>query len=129
MCDEITITVADADQDNAALSTQVGDLQRRLVQLEVNEVSRLRSSQVPPNSRAMDVATVNSLLVCLSASVPLVREVIGVVVDWRRQHDSEASRVFMRWGDRTLELDRATGNERDRLIEAFLQGGRGSRTP
>jgi Effector Associated Constant Component 1 len=99
-------------------------LRVELLQLDVDGVAAVPDGDAPPRAKG-DAVSVAQWLVTLSATGGVFATVIATVRDWLgRRSGAQGIKVTID-GD-TLELDRATADERSELIEAFVRRHDGS---
>jgi Effector Associated Constant Component 1 len=94
-------------------------LRAELAQLDVEAVSPMVSADVAQGAKGAGVDW-SSLFVTLSAAGGVVTSVIAVVQDWLARHSAAQSVNVTIDGD-TIELGRASMQEREELISAWLR--------
>jgi hypothetical protein len=104
------------DADAAELDEAAAQLQRELLELDVDAVKRLPAEAPPPGARAAEAAVLGGLIVDLG------REAIGAVVRtiqaWVARRSSRSVKVAL--GADSIELTNASAEDQQRLIESFL---------
>ena len=115
MQDQLRIFMVEEGADAERLDVLAGYLTRDLRELDDVELGRV-SLEAPPNTRAVDVAAVGSLLVTLLSSSALP-QLINTIRGWLGRGRSTV-RVELD-GD-TLELSAASSEEQERLIQLFV---------
>ena len=109
--------VPDADLGEA--ETFGRQLRAELAQLDVEAVSPMVSADVAQGAKGAGVDW-GSLLVTLSGVGGVVTSVIAVVQDWLARH-SAAQSIKVTIDDDTIELGRASAQDREELISAWLR--------
>ena len=109
--------VPDADSGEAERFGR--QLRAELAQLDLEAVGPMASADVPQGAKGAGVDW-GSLLVTLSAAGGVVTSVIAVVQDWLARH-SAAQSIKLTIDDDTIELGRASVQEREELISAWVR--------
>ncbi|SEG76321.1 hypothetical protein SAMN05216223_11076 [Actinacidiphila yanglinensis] len=110
-----------ADVDTDELETLTAQLRRRLLELDVDDVRLARSDgPVPDGAKPGELLSVGVLAVTLAPAV--IRPVLRLVEAWMTSRPVRT--VTVEWDGRTLELGAATPEQQERLLTAFLEGGR-----
>jgi hypothetical protein len=109
----------DADADSEEAERFGRQLRAELAQLDVEAVSPLVSADVAPGAKGAGVDW-GSLLVTLSAAGGVITSVIAVVQDWLARHNAAQS-IKMTIDDDTIELGRASVQEREELISVWVR--------
>lgn len=114
---ELELSLVGLD-DEEELEELTGVLRRQLLELDVEDVQRVRGEKPPEEARSIDALTVGSLVVTLAKGAaslaPLIQTVRAFVSrDARREVEIEID------GDR-LSLKGASSEEQERLVAAFL---------
>lgn len=120
MSDGLVVSVGDVGADSERLEELSLALRAELLELDVNDVQRLRDGPAPAGARALDVAAVGALLVSLSSSAGALSRVVDVVRSWLRR-GSPGQTVELSIGDKTLKLSGASTEQQERLIQQFLR--------
>jgi Effector Associated Constant Component 1 len=95
-------------------------LRADLQDLDVDDVTRVAGGAAPPGAKSVDVGAVGELLVTMSASGGVLATVVATLRGWLARRDDAAAVKLTIDGD-TLELGRASAEERSDLIRAFVQ--------
>jgi hypothetical protein len=107
----------EADLDEAE---QLGrQLCADLTQLDVDAVKPATIADIPEGAKGAAVDW-GSLLLTLSATGGVFTSVIAVTRDWLVRHNA-AQRIKITIDNDTIELDRSTAPEREKLISAWVQ--------
>jgi Effector Associated Constant Component 1 len=109
--------VPDADSGEAERFGR--QLRAELAQLDVEAVSPMVSADVAQGAKGAGVDW-GSLLVTLSGVGGVVTSVIAVVQDWLGRHSAAQSIKVTIDGD-TIDLGRASAQEREELISAWVR--------
>lgn len=107
----------DADADELAFLT--GQLRRRLLELDVEDVRHERSGlSAPQGAKSGELIAVGALVVSLAPT--LLPPVLGLVETWMRSRPVRTVKIEA--DGRVLELGHASPEQQQRLVEAFLAG-------
>jgi hypothetical protein len=109
----------DPDADSEEAERFGRQLRAELAQLDVEDVSPMVSADVAQGAKGAGVDW-GSLLVTLNAAGGVVTSVIAVVQDWLARH-SAAQSIKMTIDDDTIELGRASVQEREELISTWVR--------
>jgi hypothetical protein len=108
---------ADADPDE---SERLGrQLRTDLAQLDVEAVKPATVTEVPDGAKGNPVDW-GTLLVTFSVGGGVFTSMIAVARDWLTRH-SRAERIKMTIDNDTIELDRASTQEREQLISTWVR--------
>lgn len=113
----VHVDEAGGDPERVAAVTQL--LRNELVQLDVNEVSAVRSGPAPEGTRALDIVAAGGLLVSFGSS-SLLRTVISTVRGWLTRSPAGGRSVKIEVDGDVLELSNASREDQDRLVAMFL---------
>jgi hypothetical protein len=97
-----------------------GYLRAELLQLDVENVTTPRAGELPPGTRAVDVAVIGALLVALGQSAEDLRSVVSVISGWLRRDQGTRRTVRLELDGDTLELSQASADDQEQLIELFV---------
>jgi hypothetical protein len=106
---------ADAERLDALTRLLRGELQ----QLDVGDVTALRSGEPPPGARGVDPVALGGLLVALSDSAAL-RAVISAVRAWLARGGRTHRTVKLEADGDALELSDVAAADQDRRIGSFI---------
>jgi hypothetical protein len=120
----VTIVVREPDADDDRLDGLADDL-RDLA--GAARVGRPAGGPAPAGSRG-DLETIGAVLVTAQTSVELLRVIIATVSDWmaRGRAAERTSSIRLRIGDKEIEVDGATEDQQQKLIDAFLSADGGA---
>jgi hypothetical protein len=93
-------------------------LRSQLRDLDVEAVDRIDQDEAPEGAKG-DPSTWMAMLVTLSSAGGIFTSVIGVLGNWLSSHTG-THRVSITIDGDSIELDRATIDERRELIDAFV---------
>jgi hypothetical protein len=110
--------VPDPEVDPESADRAARQLRSELAEFDV-DVENAPAGTAPEGAKGIDVGSVSALVVALGSSGALVA-VIGLVRDWLGRHSAEHKISVTIDGD-TIELDRATLDEKRRLVDAYLE--------
>ncbi len=118
--DSLLIRVEEPDAGEERLAELALALREELLVLDVEDVSSVRRGPAPAGTRGLDVATVGELLVSVKLTGEILRAVVTTVRGWLARGGGGGRGVTLTIGDRTLQLNSASPEQQERLIEAFL---------
>jgi hypothetical protein len=95
-------------------------LRREIQQLDVEAVTPASREPVPPGAKAADAVTFGAIVVALSASSGVFTSLIETLRDWLGRQTAN-HRVSVTIEGDTIELERASDQERQALIEAYIR--------
>lgn len=120
MGDALRVELSEDGADAERLDTLTGFLRQELLQLDVEDVTTLRTGEPPPGARAFDVMMAGGLLVGLGRSAEGLRAVVLAIRKWLARGSGVRRTVRMELGGDVLELSEATEADQDRLIALFV---------
>ena len=120
MGSELRLQLSEDGADAERLDALTGFLRQELLQLEVEDVTRLRAGEPPPGSRMFDVVAVGGLLVSLSRSAEGLRSVVSAIRKWLSRGEGTRRTVRLELDGDVLELSEATAADQERLIGLFV---------
>ena len=115
---ELKVELAVDDADPAELDRLTANLRRELLQLDVNNVTRLREGPPPPGARAVELVALASLVVAVGDIAGALSSVVHSVQSWIGHKPDRKVRIEMN-GD-VLELSGATAEQQQRLVDDWL---------
>ncbi len=115
---ELKIELAVDDADAAELDRLTGNLRRELLQLDVDDVARLREGPPPEGARAVELVALASLLVSVGKIAGALSSVVKAVQGWVGHRTDRKIRLEID-GD-VLELSGATADQQQQLIDNWL---------
>jgi hypothetical protein len=118
---ELRLQLAEDGADAERLDELTSFLRAELLQLEVEDVTRLRAGEPPPGARVFDVIAAGGLIVGLGRSADALRGVVAVVRKWLARGDQVRRTVRLEIDGDVLELSEVTVAEQDRLIGLFIR--------
>lgn len=121
MRDELQVWLSEEGADAGRLDELTIILRSELLELDVDDVTRLRNGAAPAGSKALDMITVSALLVTIGNSAKGLVSVIHAVRDWLARSASPRRSVRLAIGDDVLELSAASEADQDRLIALFAE--------
>jgi precorrin isomerase len=109
--------VCEAGVDEEELADLVAHLRRRVLELDVEDVRPAPGDTgAPEGAKSCALVAVAALVVGLAPTV--LRSVVHLVETWMRNRPVRTVKVDV--GGRVLELGRASAEQQQRLVEAFL---------
>jgi hypothetical protein len=118
---QFSLHIAEDGADAERLDVLTGHLRRELLELDVEDVTAMRTDQVPEGARSFDPATIGALVVSVGSSVTSLKDVVAVVRGWLSRGGRVKRTVKIEIGGDTLELSEATVADQDRLIDMFVR--------
>jgi hypothetical protein len=115
---EVKIELAVDDAEAEEFDRLTANLRRELLQLDVDDVTRLREGPPPPGTRAVELVALGSLIVALGQAVGALSGVVHAVQGWLRHKPDRKVRLEID-GD-VLELSGATVDQQQRLVDEWL---------
>jgi hypothetical protein len=97
-------------------------LREELLHLDVDDATGMaRQDAAPAGARGLDASEVGALLVTMESSVTLLAAVVNTIQAWLARAQAPTRIVRVTIADQSIELGGATGEQQNRLVEAFLQ--------
>jgi hypothetical protein len=120
MHSDVRVHLSEDGADAERIDTLTGYLRQELLELDVQDVGRLRAGAPPPGSRGFDVAVVGALLVTLGESAGALSGVIAAVRGWLSRGGGTRRTVRIEIGGDVLELSEATASDQEQLVGLFV---------
>jgi hypothetical protein len=118
---QLSLHIAEDGADAERLDVLTGHLRRELLELDVDDVTSMRTDLVPEGTRSVDAAAIGALVVSLGTSVASLKDIVLVVRGWLSRGGRVKRTVKIEIGGDTLELSEATIADQDRLIDMFVR--------
>lgn len=116
----VEILAPDADDQRRAILTET--LRQDLLALDVDSVTLASTGSAPDGSKGIDAATVGAILVVLTSSVELTKQVVAVARSWLRRggprNTGQVLKITM--NGQSIELHAATVDQQQQLLDAFV---------
>lgn len=106
----------DRDEDAAELDEATRQLQRELLELDVDDVHRVQEGAPPPGTRAVDATVLGSLAV--TAATEVIGSVVRAIAQWIGRRGDRSVKLTI--GDDSIELSNVSVEDQRRLLESFL---------
>lgn len=106
----------DRHEDAADLDDAARQLQRELLELDVDDVQRVREGEPPAGARAVDAAMLGSLAV--TGGKEVMATVVRAIVQWIGRRADRSVKLTI--GDDSIELSNVSAEDQRRLVESFL---------
>jgi hypothetical protein len=103
-------------EDPSELDEATRQLQRELLELDVQDVRQVADGSAPPGTRGIGVAVVSSLAV--SAGQEAIGAVVRTLVQWMSRRRARSVKLTI--GEDSLELSDVSAEDQRRLVESFL---------
>jgi hypothetical protein len=116
----LRLQLTEEGADEERLDTLTSFLRQELLQLDVEDVTKLSAGEPPPGARASDVTAVGGLLVGLGGAAEGLGVVISTIKAWLTRGGRPHRGVRLEIGGDALELSDATAADQDRLIGLFI---------
>ena len=115
---ELLVTISpDSDTDDVELDQLTTALRRRLGDLDVEQVDRVRGADVPAGAKPIDAIAVGALVVSLAP--PILTAALSLLQEWLANRP--VRRIKLTLDGDSIELTAASRDSQQRLIEAFLR--------
>ncbi|MEV6523335.1 hypothetical protein AB0M43_15395 [Longispora sp. NPDC051575] len=111
--------VPDPDRDDEATDRLTRGLRADLRTLDV-EFAPQPLGESPEGAKGADPVTVGAVVVALSGAGGLLPACLGIVQDWLGRQ-SRRHRIAVTIDGDTIELDRATTDQQQTLVDAFVR--------
>ncbi|WP_328681843.1 hypothetical protein OG905_38490 [Streptomyces sp. NBC_00322] len=95
-------------------------LRAELSELDIESLSSLPGAEAPDGAKAVDPVTLGTIVVALSASGGVFTALIETLRDWLGRQ-SARHRISVTIDGDTIELERASADERRDLIDGFVR--------
>ncbi|MFF1820597.1 hypothetical protein ACFVWG_25050 [Kribbella sp. NPDC058245] len=115
MGDWVDVVLLDDDPELA--DRAIRQLRRGLAEHEIE--TRAVEATAPAGSKG-DIATVNAVAIALGGAGGMVPMVVTILRDWLSRR-AAPQRVRMTIGDETIELDAASPQQQQQVLDAFLR--------
>lgn len=109
---------ASEDTDASEVDDLARSLRQQILQLPVEDVTTPSAGPPPPGTKALDAATVGTLLVTMSGGGGLLVVVVETIRTWLTGHGDQ--RVVLELGGAKLELSNASESERRELVQRWM---------
>ncbi|AGL17098.1 hypothetical protein [Actinoplanes sp. N902-109] len=117
---KVSVLEPGANQDRLFRTTR--NLQERVQETRVSVRRPPAVVPAPPGTRAGDIATIGEFVVAVQAAVPVVAAVVRAVRQWLADSAQPARKVRVEIDGDVLELDAATPEQQDKIVDGFLRG-------
>ncbi|MFD8308495.1 hypothetical protein ACFV29_40180 [Streptomyces sp. NPDC059690] len=116
----LVVMAADPDGDLETVERQARRLRAEIAELDVESVQPVQGTAAPDGAKGTDAVTAGAILVALGASGGVFTALVETVRDWLARQ-SARQRVSITIDGDTIELERASDDERRELVEAFVR--------
>jgi hypothetical protein len=118
---QLTIRLStDEAVDEQECENLVWQLWHQLSELDLDSIGIERSGSVPVGAKAADPVTLGVVVLALTTSGGVLPLLIETLREWLVRR-SDRHHISITIADDTLELERATAQERRDLVEAFIR--------
>lgn len=118
---DVLVAVApDPELDAEAGERTARQLRAEIAELDIESVRAVAAGPAPDGAKGADAVTVGAIVVAVSASGGLLTTLVGTVRDWLSR-SAARHRVSLTIDGDTIDLERATADERRELIEAYIR--------
>lgn len=111
----------DGDADPEEAERLAARLRGEMRGLDVDALHALSDGAPPLGAKAVDPVTVGAVVLALSASGGVLPTLVETLRDWLGRQSSAKHRVSVTIDGDTIELERASADERQELIDAFVR--------
>jgi hypothetical protein len=122
----LLVVEPDADLDPDDAERLVRQLRAEVAELDVESVGPAVGGAVPAGAKAADAVTLGALVVALSASGGVFTALIETLRDWLGRQ-SARHRIAVTIDGDTIELERASAEQKEALLAAYVQRHSGQR--
>ncbi|MEV5500859.1 hypothetical protein AB0M50_36250 [Nonomuraea fuscirosea] len=116
---QLNLYLSEEDSDSERLDKLTRFLRGQLLELDVEDVTPVRTGPPPPGARAVDVAMIGELVVSLGQSAAALQAVLGTVFQWMGRRGEAKRMVRIELDGDVLELSQASSDEQVRLLKLF----------
>ena len=116
--DEVRIELAVDDAEAEELDQLTANLRRELLQLDVDDVTRVREGSPPPGTKAVELVALGSLIVAVGKAAGALSGVVRAAQAWLGHKPERKVRLEID-GD-VLELSGATAEQQQSLVDEWL---------
>jgi hypothetical protein len=113
----LLVKVQAQDDDAEFLDAEVRGLRAEILECGVQDAV-FPVAAPPPGTRVVDVATIGEIVVTVASSGQALVALARALADWLAR--GRGRRVVLELGGDRLELDSASAQQQERLVEAFL---------
>jgi hypothetical protein len=110
----------DPESDREEQELAIRRLRRELSEFDSGVVRPVAAPATPPGSGAIDPVAIGAIVLALSASGGVFVAIVETVKDWLGRQAARHRITLTIDGD-SIELTRATAEERQALVEAFVR--------
>ncbi|MGI9003861.1 MAG: effector-associated constant component EACC1 [Pseudonocardia sp.] len=116
----LLVLYPDPELDSEAGERLARRLRAELVELDVESIAPVVGETLPEGAKGTDLVTLGELIVVLSASGGVFVALIGTLRDWLGRQSGRHRLSVTIDGD-TLELERASAEQQQALVDAYVQ--------
>ncbi|WP_043262739.1 hypothetical protein [Streptomyces sp. CT34] len=121
MENRLEILLSEEGAEAGHIDELAGHLREELLQLDVDDVTRLPAEeQAPPGARAGEAFEVGALLVTVGQSAEMLRQVLCLVRVWLGRCREARTSVRLKMDDDELELSKATSEQVTEAFDLFI---------
>jgi hypothetical protein len=114
----LVLTLDSAEgSDPREVTDLTAQLRRRLLELDVEKVEPVRSSDVPAGAKSAEAAAIGALAVTLSPAV--ISGVIGLVQSWITNRPAQSATLTI--GEDSIVVTHASDADKERLMQLFVE--------
>lgn len=110
----------DSESDPEDRELAIRRLRRELSEFDIGVVRPVDAPVTPPGSKATDPVTIGAIVLALSGSGGVFVAIVETVKDWLSRQAARHRITLTIDGD-SIELTRASAEERQALVEAFVR--------
>lgn len=108
------------DLDPEDVERLTRQLRAELLELDVESVVTARGGPAPDGSKGIDAEMLGALIVASSASGGVLTALVETLRGWLERHTAQR-RISVTIDGDTIEVDRASTEQQDDLVDAFVR--------
>jgi hypothetical protein len=116
----VLVVASEPDVDPDEVDRSVRQLYAELNDLDVESIVPRPPQDTPLGAKGVDPFSLGALLITLTTAGGVITSVIATARDWLARH-ATARRISVTIDGDTIVLERASAQERDALIEAYVR--------
>ncbi|MGW2816689.1 effector-associated constant component EACC1 [Streptomyces sp. NPDC001415] len=116
----VLMITSDSELDPEASEQLARQLRSEIAELDLDSVRALPAGTVPDGAKAADPVTLGAIVVSLSTAGGVLSSLVETLRDWLGRQ-SARHRISLTVDGDTIQLERATSDERRDLIAAYIR--------
>jgi len=118
--DVLVVLAPDPELDAEAAERAARQLRLEITELDVESVRAVAAGPAPEGAKGGDAVAIGAVVVALSASGGVFTALVETVREWLGR-SAARHRVSLTIDGDTIDLERATAQERRELVEAYIR--------